>query len=223
MDSYNSIDSYKTVVTGALIFLAFALCHSFMVMERTKRFFISLAGPDAVRVYYRLFFTIISALATAALVYSIARLPDKTLLVLPPAVKILFHAIQAVGIMFLALPLKHLDGLEFIGVRQVWRRLRGQASAGDIEGLRGEGFITAGVYGVVRHPLYLGGFLVLTFGTRITVNALVFAALADIYFVVGALIEERRMTARHGEAYKAYRREVPMFVPSVRGVLRMFR
>jgi len=211
------------VVIEALIFLAFALGHSLLVMERTKRFFMSRLGPDAVRVYYRLFFTIISAVATMALVYTIARLPDRTIVVLPPSVKIVFYAFQTVGIVFLALPLRHLDGLEFIGVRQVWRRIRGQAATGDIEGLGGAGFIRAGVYGVVRHPLYLGGFLVLTFGTRITVNALVFAALADIYFIVGAFIEERRMILRHGDAYKAYRREVPMFLPSVRGVLRMFR
>jgi protein-S-isoprenylcysteine O-methyltransferase Ste14 len=176
-----------------------------------------------VRVYYRLFFTIISASATAALVSAIAMLPDKTIAVLPTEVKIIFHVIQAAGIMFLALPLKHLDGLEFIGVRQVWRRIRGQAAKGDVEGLSGAGFITAGVYGAVRHPLYLGGILVLTFATRITINSLVFALLADIYFIVGAFIEERRMTARHGDAYKAYKREVPMFVPSVRGLLRMFR
>jgi protein-S-isoprenylcysteine O-methyltransferase Ste14 len=212
-----------SVIIEAAIFLAFALIHSLMVMERTKRFFISLLGADAVRVYYRLFFTIVSAAATAALVYLIARLPDTTLLVLPPAVKAIFYVFQAAGILFLALPLKYLDGLEFTGVRQVWRRLRGVEVKGDVEGLSGAGFITSGVYGAVRHPLYLGGILVLTFGTRITLNSLIFAALADLYFIVGALIEEHRMVARHGQAYACYKREVPMFVPSVKGMMRMFR
>jgi protein-S-isoprenylcysteine O-methyltransferase Ste14 len=38
-----------------------------------------------------------------------------------------------------------------------------------------------------------------------------------IYLVVGAILEERKLVAEFGEAYREYQGKVPMFVPAKAG------
>ena len=49
-----------------------------------------------------------------------------------------------------------------------------------------------------------------------TVNLLTFNLLATVYFYAGALHEERSLQEEFGEAYRAYRQHVPMFIPRIR-------
>jgi len=83
---------------------------------------------------------------------------------------------------------------------------------------REERLATDGLYGVVRHPQYLGIFLAL-FGQLIhwpTVLTLgLFPVIVWVYVRL-ARREEDQMIRRFGEQYLAYRRRVPMFFPRLR-------
>ena len=75
---------------------------------------------------------------------------------------------------------------------------------------------TDGLYGVVRHPQYVGLFIAL-FGegivhwpTLFSVGLFPFIVLA---YVLLARKEERRVVEQFGEQYRAYQRRVPMFIP----------
>lgn len=75
---------------------------------------------------------------------------------------------------------------------------------------------TAGPYAVVRHPQYTGLFLAL-FGESVVHWPTVFS-LAAFPVIVSAYVllarsEERQMLAQFGDAYREYRRRIPMFVP----------
>ena len=76
---------------------------------------------------------------------------------------------------------------------------------------------TSGLYAKVRHPQYLGfltimaGFL-LQWPTLLTL--LMFPVLVIVYLRL-ARKEERMMEAEFGEAYAAYRRQVPGFIPRI--------
>ncbi len=72
--------------------------------------------------------------------------------------------------------------------------------------------IRSGVLGRVRHPWYTAGLLLLWI-REIDSYALISSSVLSLYLIAGAHIEERRLLERFGEAYAAYRREVPMFVP----------
>jgi len=75
--------------------------------------------------------------------------------------------------------------------------------------------VTNGVYGVVRHPQYLG-FLLLTVGMLVqwmTIpTALMWPVLVVAYYKL-AKEEEGEMEKHFGKEYEAYRSRVPMFIP----------
>ena len=75
---------------------------------------------------------------------------------------------------------------------------------------------TNGPYAVVRHPQYIGFFLVV-FGEGVVHWPTVFS-LTAFPIIVGAYVllarrEERQMVDRFGDDYREYRKRVPMFLP----------
>jgi protein-S-isoprenylcysteine O-methyltransferase Ste14 len=77
-------------------------------------------------------------------------------------------------------------------------------------------FVIAGPYRHVRNPL-LGGSLVAAVGVAIAARSIALAAGAALGAVAAHLwvvrVEEPRLADRFGEAYAAYRRCVPRWVP----------
>ena len=75
---------------------------------------------------------------------------------------------------------------------------------------------TDGLYGLVRHPQYTGLFIGL-FGEGVvhwpTLFSVALFPVIVVAYVLLARSEERRMVEQFGEAYVAYQRRVPMFIP----------
>lgn len=74
--------------------------------------------------------------------------------------------------------------------------------------------VTTGPYRLVRHPIY-AGLLAATIGTSVALNWtwLIVVALAGIYFVYAAIVEERNMIQQFPDDYPAYKRSTKMIVP----------
>jgi protein-S-isoprenylcysteine O-methyltransferase Ste14 len=79
---------------------------------------------------------------------------------------------------------------------------------------------TGGPYGHLRHPLYLGSFL-LGFGLSLAGGRwwfpLLFSALFIWVYRRTVLAEEAELTRRFGEGHESYLRQVPSFLPSFGG------
>ena len=79
--------------------------------------------------------------------------------------------------------------------------------------------IREGVFGIVRHPMYLGEILlylgVLLFSLSLAAAAVWIAAIAFLHII--ARYEERQLLAYFGEDYRRYTEEVRMWLPSVSG------
>lgn len=77
--------------------------------------------------------------------------------------------------------------------------------------------VTTGPYAIVRHPQY-DGFVITMFGFLLQWPTLLtlamFPVLVFMYWRL-ALAEEREVTAEFGEAYLAYKRTTPAFIPRI--------
>jgi len=167
------------------------------------------------RVWYRFLYNTISIITVLAAIYLISKVPDRGIWTAPPGLRWVMHGIQFAGLAFGALAFEHMDTGEFMGFRQVWRYLTRKETVGNIEGLSSKELVRTGVYGIVRHPMYLAGLVLFTFSPIITVNGLAVTIMADLYFLFGAFIEERRFLAVFGDEYREYMKQVPRLIPRV--------
>jgi protein-S-isoprenylcysteine O-methyltransferase Ste14 len=76
--------------------------------------------------------------------------------------------------------------------------------------------VTSGPYHLVRHPIY-SGILCAGVGTAVALNWswLIAVAIAGVYFVYSATVEERNLTGVFPDTYPAYRRSTKMLVPFI--------
>jgi len=102
----------------------------------------------------------------------------------------------------------------FIGIRQV----REDSACGVLtEDCRLD---TGGILGIVRHPWYSGGILIVWAG-NLDVTAILTNLVITGYFLIGAFIEEQKLLAEFGEEYLDYRRRVSMFFPFKWGIQKL--
>jgi protein-S-isoprenylcysteine O-methyltransferase Ste14 len=71
-------------------------------------------------------------------------------------------------------------------------------------------------YRLVRHPIY-SGILIAAVGTAVGLAWmwLIATALATIYFIYSATVEEHYLAHRFPDAYPAYKRSTKMLIPFV--------
>lgn len=130
---------------------------------------------------------------------------------------------QSTGVLYLvpgvwSLVLHGLQALALLAAISCLRQT-GMAAFLGIDPSRGEDsphLHTTGWYRLVRHPLYLLGMLFCLLNPVMTGRWLVLTLLSAVYFLAGALLEERRLLRTFGFAYAVYRREVPFIIPRLR-------
>lgn len=184
----------------AALWLSFAAGHSLLAGAASRAVFGPVVGGG-----HRLAYNLVAVLHIAA-VWGIGRfvLADGAArFALPGMVQAVLWVMAAAGAVIVAVALRGYDLGRFGGLTQ-WR---GGADIPEDEALT-----TAGLNRFVRHPLYLGVILLLT-GLVDGPFPAATALWATLYIVIGARIEERRLVARHGEAYRRYQRQVPFLMP----------
>jgi protein-S-isoprenylcysteine O-methyltransferase Ste14 len=81
---------------------------------------------------------------------------------------------------------------------------------------------TGGILSMVRHPWYAGGILIV-WARNSDATAILTNLVITVYFLIGALLEERKLVAEFGEEYNDYRRRVSMFFPFKWGIQTLSR
>jgi protein-S-isoprenylcysteine O-methyltransferase Ste14 len=198
-----------------LIFCAFAFIHSITVSKKFKHACRDFFGETFMRVYYRALYNAVSLITALSAFHFIHHVPDYPVWNAPRWLALLMYGMQLAGLIFGALSFRYLNGMEFLGLEQVRRYLARREISGNIEGLTQKDLVTTGVYGIVRHPMYLAGIIIFTFNPQITVNSITVTVLADFYFMFGMLIEDRRFLQIFGEDYREYMKRVPRVLPKI--------
>lgn len=181
----------------------FAVQHSVMARPAFKVVWTRVV-PQAVE---RSTYVLAASAALALLFWQWRPLGGEVWRVESPALRAAVHAVSACGWLTVLVTTFLIDHFELFGLKQVWRQFRGTAAAPPH-------FVTPGPYRSVRHPLYLGFLLAFWAAPTMSVTHLLFAGMTTAYVLVAIQLEERDLVAAHPE-YAAYRRQVPMLVPSL--------
>jgi len=155
--------------------------------------------------YYRLLYNGLAA-GLLVVVFILYFLVEKTPLWTPNPVLPYPGALLALaGISWVARALKRYNLDEFMGLEQLRTEQKPKHNK----------LITRGLNGHVRHPLYFGTLLIIIGALFIfpTDAMFAFVLISTIYLVLGSRLEEKKLVAQFGEAYRRYQREVPMLVP----------
>jgi len=189
------------------LWTGWGLLHSVLAARRVKAAFELLLGPRFA--YYPIGYSLVS-LWTFALVYvKEPDLPQLLWAVEGPAT-LFMHGVQLSGLALLAWAGVSMHGLKMLGVTQLISLVRGRpAEEADMH----RDFTSTKAYGLVRHPMHLGGMLFLAFQPRLTLGGFVFALFGCLYMVIGSWLEERRLALELGPVWADYARRVPMLIP----------
>lgn len=202
IDAVPTVPWAQAILIDLALLTVFALQHSLMARPAFKRWWTQWVPKPAERSTYVLF----SSLALIALFAFWQPIGGVIWTIEDPLGYAVLYALFAFGWALVLVSTFLINHFDLFGLRQVWLYLRGQPYTP----LR---FATPVLYRHVRHPLYVGWFFAFWATPTMTVTHFLFAVVTTLYILVAVRWEERDLVSEHGEAYTAYRRRVPRFIP----------
>lgn len=180
--------------------------HSFLVTTRTTAWFRNQLGGKYI--FYRIFYNLFSLITALPLFYWQRTIPGPTVVPLPPYLIILKYIALISSVIIIAGAFLSFDILKFIGIRQ--------RASGDQQKEEGPVIKKHGLYGIVRHPMYLGGIIFFTASmTHAPLPQFLGYLILAIYMIIGTVREDRRLLRELGNVYGNYQKEVPMIIPRI--------
>ncbi len=202
LDGPRTVPLATAVAVDLGLLALFAVQHSVMARPAFKRWWTRIVPPAAERSTY----VLLSSLALVALFVFWQPLGGVVWRVENSLAQALLHSGYAFGWVLVLVSTFLTSHWDLFGLRQVWLHFRRRPYTP-------LAFVTPLPYRIVRHPLYVGWLFVFWCTPEMTVSHLLFALMTSAYTVIGAMLEERDLTAHHGEVYERYRRQVPMLIP----------
>jgi protein-S-isoprenylcysteine O-methyltransferase Ste14 len=184
----------------------FGLQHSVMARQGFKKLWTRIVPKEAERSFY---------VFTSSIVLGFILWQWR-----PIATPVIWHADSALGnllawgvmltgLVILLWSTFLIDHFDLFGLKQAWYRFRDRP-------LRHPKFVTPYLYRFVRHPLYVGWFLIFWGTPAMSFGHLLFAIGMSAYILIAIRFEERDLVSFHGEAYRQYKEQVPMVLPGLK-------
>ena len=185
-----------------LAWLSFGVVHSVLAGATAKRGLDSLFG-----VYYRLAYNLWAGLHIAA-VWTLGRalMGDQANFAPAAPAENSLLGVSVLGWVVLVMALREYDLGRFSGLAQIRAHRKENTLSED------EPLITGGLHRFVRHPLYLGVYLIL-WGGATGDFGLATAVWGSVYLVIGTHFEDRKLLALYGDGYRDYKDRVPAVIP----------
>jgi methanethiol S-methyltransferase len=156
--------------------------------------------------YYRLGYNLFSLLTLLPLLFYTKSLSSPTGALWPWPYSLVQVLMALLGLAAFVAGGRAYDLPFFLGLRQIKdsRATSLLSASGPLK--------TSGILGIIRHPWYTGG-LLLVWTQKMDRPLLVMSVILSVYFIVGARLEERKLTRIYGQVYRDYQQQVSMFFP----------
>lgn len=202
-------DGNLDLVILAVLWTLWCFIHSILISRTVVRPVRKKLG-DGYR-FYRLFYNTVSVVTLVPVLFYSASLSGDALFDWAGPWRPVQVLLALGALLFFATGARHYDLRQFVGLRQIAEHETGKGltETGELD--------TSGVLGVVRHPWYAGGILIL-WARPLDPAALITNAVLTVYLVAGAFLEEAKLVEEFGNRYRKYQEKVPMFLPT--GLLR---
>ncbi|UCF31828.1 MAG: isoprenylcysteine carboxylmethyltransferase family protein [bacterium] len=187
-----------------LLWAAWCFLHSAMISRAVTEWLKNAFG-DSFR-YYRLVFNAVALVTLIPVILFGASVRGPEILELRGWLRVPQVALVASAVFLFLAGGMHYDALQFLGIRQIRDHESGKGLT------ESGGLDTRGILGVVRHPWYAGGILIV-WARDIDVSVLLTNLVLTAYFIIGSWLEERKLVVEFGDRYRQYQREVSMLFP----------
>ena len=191
-----------SLLINAVLLGVFAVQHSVMARPGFKRWWTQMV-PESIE---RSTYVLLSSLALALLFWQWRPLQAVIWDVNNSTGAFVLWALFGLGWLTVLTSTFLINHFDLFGLRQVYLNLRSEKYSY-------LSFRTVGLYRLVRHPIMLGFVIAFWATPRMTLGHLVFALATTIYILIALQLEERDLVTYHGDAYKQYKKEVPMLLP----------
>ncbi len=202
IDSGGQGDVLVSLVVDLVLLGIFAVQHSVMARPGFKALWTRVVPKSVERSTY----VLIASLILFLIFWQWRPLTGVVWDVRGEAARTAIWAIYWLGWLIVLLSTFMISHWDLFGLRQVMLNLQGREYTHPP-------FMTRGLYRLVRHPIMLGFVVLLFAAPTMTVGHLVFAAASTAYILIALQFEEKDLTDALGDAYREYKRRVPMLFP----------
>lgn len=206
IDSGTAAGTLTAVITNLALVALFGLQHSVMARPGFKAWWTRVIPASIERSTY----VLATAVVLAVLYWGWQPLPQQIWHIDHAVGRSVAWSLFACGNLLVLCSTFMIDHFDLFGLRQVYTDWRGLV-------YHAPPFQVVWLYRAVRHPLYLGFFLVLWSTPDMSFGHLLFAVGMSIYILIGVRFEERDLVAAFGEPYARYQESTPMIVPRLGG------
>lgn len=203
IDGEPVIPFMQALVTNLVLLSIFAVQHSVMARPAFKVLWTKIIPQAAERSTY----VLLSSVALIVVYLFWQPLGGSIWTIENAVVQSLLYGLYGAGWLLVLASTFLINHFDLFGLRQVWLNYKG------VEYIPLE-FKIVGAYKIVRHPLYVGWFIVFWATPFMTVTHLFFAVITTVYILVAVRFEEHDLCTFHKE-YAEYQKDVPRFIPHI--------
>jgi protein-S-isoprenylcysteine O-methyltransferase Ste14 len=156
--------------------------------------------------FYRLFYNVVSIVTLVPVVYYSHMLREAPIFRWEGSLGIVQVFLLVVSVYLFAAGGRHYSWARFWGISQIEAGRAGRSIADSST------FVVSGIHQIIRHPWYLGGILII-WAQDLSASTIMINMVISVYFMIGAVLEERKLVIEFGEKYLEYQKSVSMLFP----------